>query len=96
MLKTHVAQCDQLDGNHNNRREVLKAVVAASLATGIEIFDFTVYGFFAVMIGEQFFPAKDPMTSLLLAVGTFGVGFFMRPLGAMMIGAYADRVGRRG
>jgi MHS family proline/betaine transporter-like MFS transporter len=95
MLKTHVAQCDQLDGNHNNRREVLKAVVAASLATGIEIFDFTVYGFFAVMIGEQFFPAKDPMTSLLLAVGTFGVGFFMRPLGAMMIGAYADRVGRR-
>ena len=77
------------------RREVLKAVVAASLATGLEMFDFTVYGFFAVMIGQQFFPAKDPMTSLLMAVGTFGVGFFMRPLGAMMIGAYADRVGRR-
>ena len=74
---------------------MLKAVVAASLVTGIEMFDFTVYGFFASMIGEQFFPARDPMTSLLFAVGTFGVGFFMRPLGATMIGAYADRVGRR-
>jgi MHS family proline/betaine transporter-like MFS transporter len=95
MRKTHAAKCDQPDHTQDNRREILKAVVAASLATGIEMFDFTVYGFFAVMLGKQFFPAKDPMTSLLLAVGTFGVGFFMRPLGAMMIGAYADRVGRR-
>jgi MFS family permease len=95
MRTTHAATCDQPEGTQNNRREVLKAVIAASLATGIEMFDFTVYGFFAVMIGEQFFPAKDPMTSLLAAVGTFGVGFFMRPLGAMVIGAYADRVGRR-
>ena len=59
------------------------------------MFDFTVFGFFAVMIGDRFFPASDPMTSLLWAVGTFGVGFFMRPVGAMVIGAYADRVGRR-
>jgi MHS family proline/betaine transporter-like MFS transporter len=95
MSNAYVAQCDQPDGNQTNRREILKATVAASLATGVEMFDFTVYGFFAVMIGAQFFPAKDPMTSLLMAVGTFGVGFFMRPLGAMMIGAYADRVGRR-
>ncbi|MGF6721112.1 MHS family proline/betaine transporter-like MFS transporter [Paraburkholderia sp. GAS41] len=95
MLKTFVAQCDQPEGLQDNRREVRKAVIAASLATGLEMFDFTVYGFFAVMIGQQFFPAQDPLTSLLLAVGTFGVGFFMRPLGAMLIGAYADRVGRR-
>jgi len=81
--------------NEINRRELLRIVIAASLVTGLEMFDFTVFGFFAVMIGDQFFPAKDPMTSLLWAVGTFGVGFFMRPLGAMMIGAYADRVGRR-
>jgi len=81
--------------NEGNRRELLKIVIAASLVTGLEMFDFTVFGFFAVMIGDRFFPAKDPMTSLLWAVGTFGVGFFMRPLGAMMIGAYADRVGRR-
>lgn len=72
-----------------------KVIVATSLGNGLEIFDFTVFSFFAAMIGAQFFPASDPMTSLLLAVGTFGVGFFMRPLGAILIGAYADRVGRR-
>ncbi|QUN31391.1 MFS transporter [Cupriavidus sp. KK10] len=75
--------------------ELRKTVVATSLVSGLETFDFTVFGFFAAMIGDQFFPAEDPLTSLLLAVGTFGVGFLIRPLGAMMIGAYADRVGRR-
>jgi MFS transporter, MHS family, proline/betaine transporter len=95
MFTLPVATCDQPSGNQENPRELLKTVVAASLVTGLEMFDFTVFGFFAVMIGDQFFPAKDPMTSLLWAVGTFGIGFFMRPLGAMMIGAYADRVGRR-
>ena len=79
----------------NSRREMLKVVIATSLVTCLELFDFTVFSYFAVMIGDQFFPATDPMTSLLLAVGTFGVGFFMRPLGAMVIGTYADRVGRR-
>ena len=79
----------------NSRREMLKVVIATSLVTCLELFDFTVFSYFAVMIGDQFFPATDPMTSLLLAVGTFGVGFFMRPLGAMVIGAYADRVSRR-
>jgi MHS family proline/betaine transporter-like MFS transporter len=90
-----VSTCMPPSGSQKNPRELLKTVVAASLVTGLEMFDFTVFGFFAVMIGDQFFPAKDPMTSLLWAVGTFGAGFFMRPLGAMMIGAYADRVGRR-
>ncbi|EHP39634.1 major facilitator superfamily protein [Cupriavidus basilensis OR16] len=87
--------CVRPAGNQEDRGELLKIVVATSLVTGLEMFDFTVFGFFAVMIGDQFFPSSDPLTSLLLAVGTFGVGFFMRPLGAIMIGAYADRVGRR-
>jgi MFS transporter, MHS family, proline/betaine transporter len=81
--------------NAPTRCELLKIVVATSLLNGLEIFDFTVFGFFAAMIGEQFFPARDPLTSLLLAVGTFGAGFLMRPVGAMVIGAYADRAGRR-
>lgn len=95
MCTTPVATCAQPDRNQENRRELLRTVVAASLVNGLEIFDFTVFGFFAAVIGDQFFPTANPMTSLLLAVGTFGVGFFMRPLGATMIGAYADRVGRR-
>jgi MFS transporter, MHS family, proline/betaine transporter len=74
---------------------LLKAITATSLISGLETFDFTVFALFATTIGDQFFPSTDPMTSLLLAVGTFGVGFFTRPLGAVVIGAYADRVGRR-
>jgi MFS transporter, MHS family, proline/betaine transporter len=73
----------------------LKAITATSLISGLETFDFTAFGLFAATIGDQFFPSTDPMTSLLLAAGTFGVGFFTRPLGAVLIGAYADRVGRR-
>lgn len=69
--------------------------MALSLVNGIELFDFTVFGFFASAIGEQFFPAKDAMTSLLFATGTFGVGFVARLVGAMWIGAWADRHGRR-
>jgi MHS family proline/betaine transporter-like MFS transporter len=95
MFTPPFATCDQPSGNQENPRELLKTVVAASLVTGLEMFDFTVFGFFAVMIGDRFFPANDPMTSLLWAVGTFGVGFFMRPVGALVIGTYADRVGRR-
>ncbi|WP_179400820.1 MFS transporter [Burkholderia guangdongensis] len=72
-----------------------KLIVATSLGNGLEIFDFTVFSFFAVHIGAAFFPSHDPLTSLLLAVGTFGAGFFARPLGAFLIGSYADRVGRR-
>ncbi|WP_144148701.1 MFS transporter [Paraburkholderia sp. BCC1884] len=78
-----------------SRRRAAEIVFATSLIGGLELFDFTVFGFFAAMIGDQFFPSKDPLTSLLLAVATFGVGFFMRPLGAVLIGAYADRGGRR-
>jgi len=50
----------------NSHREMLKVVIATSLVTCLELFDFTVFSYFAVMIGDQFFPATDPMTSLLL------------------------------
>lgn len=77
------------------KRATRKLIIATSLGNGLEIFDFTVYSFFAAHIGAAFFPSTDPLISLLLAVGTFGVGFFARPLGAALIGSYADRVGRR-
>ncbi len=59
------------------------------------MFDFIAYGTFAVMIGRAFFPVHDPGLSLLLSVSTFGVGFVTRPLGALLIGALADRRGNR-
>ncbi len=72
-----------------------RAVISASIGNALEWFDLVVYGFFAVTISKLFFPASDETTSLLLTLGTFGVSFFMRPLGAVVIGVYADRHGRR-
>jgi MFS family permease len=70
-------------------------VVAVILGNALEFYDFTVYGAFAVMIGRAFFPVETPGGSLLLSVATFGVGFVTRPLGGIVIGAYADRRGRK-
>ena len=71
-----------------------RVVVAASIGNALEWFDLVVYGFFAVVIAKLFFPTGNDTVSLLLTLGTFGVSFFMRPLGAILIGAYADRAGR--
>ncbi|ANF57082.1 MFS transporter [Halotalea alkalilenta] len=72
-----------------------KLIIAASLGNGLEMFDFTVFSFFASIIGALYFPSETPYGSLLMAVGVFGVGFVMRPLGSMVLGAYADRAGRK-
>jgi MFS family permease len=72
-----------------------KRVFAAVMGNALEFYDFTVYAAFAVMIGRAFFPATNPSVSLLLSVATFAVGFFARPLGGILIGAYADRFGRK-
>lgn len=71
------------------------AVVATLIGNALEWFDFTVYSFFAVIIARKFFPSGSELTSLLLAVATFGVGFFMRPVGGVILGIYADKAGRR-
>jgi MHS family proline/betaine transporter-like MFS transporter len=72
-----------------------KAVVAVVIGNWLEFYDFLVFTFFAVMIGDAFFPGESEITRLLGALATFGVGFVTRPLGAAIIGPYADRVGRR-
>lgn len=72
-----------------------KAIIAATIGNGLEWFDFTVYSFFAVIIAKLFFPTGNDVTSFLLTVATFGVGFFMRPVGAVVLGVYADRAGRK-
>ena len=72
-----------------------KGRVAVVIGNWLEFYDFLVYTFFAVMIGDAFFPGESDIERLLGALATFGAGFLTRPLGAAMIGAYADRVGRR-
>lgn len=77
------------------RRGPWKEIVAASFGNALEFYDLLIYGYFAVVIGKLFFPSDNETTSLLLAVGSFGISFLMRPLGAMVLGSYADRAGRK-
>ncbi len=72
-----------------------RQVVAAVVGNALEWYDFIVYGFLASFIARQFFPAEDEYTSLLMALATFGVGFFMRPVGGVLLGIYSDRRGRK-
>lgn len=72
-----------------------RLIVSASIGNALELFDFTVFSFFASIIGAEFFPSTSRYGSLLMAVSIFGVGFIMRPLGGMLLGAYADRAGRK-
>jgi MHS family proline/betaine transporter-like MFS transporter len=78
-----------------SRPDTWRTVIAASIGNALEWFDLVVYGFFAVVISKLFFPAGNDTVSLLLTLGTFGVSFFMRPLGAIVLGAYADKAGRK-
>jgi len=71
------------------------AVAAVVAGNALEFYDFLLYATFAVYIGHVFFPAGDALVSLLLSLATFGIGFLTRPLGGLLIGAYADRIGRR-
>lgn len=72
-----------------------RTIGAAILGNAFEFYDFTVYATFAAIIGRAFFPSGSPSTTLLLSVATFGVGFIARPLGGVVIGAFADRYGRK-
>jgi MFS family permease len=73
------------------RRQIAAVVVGNAL----EFYDFLTYAFFAVQIGHAFFPARNPSSSLLLSLATFGAGFLMRPVGGVVIGRMGDRVGRK-
>jgi MHS family proline/betaine transporter-like MFS transporter len=78
-----------------DQKTVRKAVVACSIGQAFEVFDFLIFGFFAVYIGRNFFPSTDPLASLLASLGAFGAGFLMRPLGAIVLGHLGDKIGRR-
>lgn len=83
-------------GRALEKKEVSKTALTAAVAGNfLEFFDFTVYALFAVMIGKVFFPVESASGQLLLSLATFAVGFLMRPLGGIVIGAYADRKGRK-
>jgi metabolite-proton symporter len=70
-------------------------VIRVSSGNFLEMYDFIVFGYYAAAIGRTFFPVHNPYASLMLSLMTFGAGFLMRPVGAVVLGAYIDRYGRR-
>src|SRR5215475_1823091 len=79
------------------RTHRLRAVVASTVGTTIEWYDFFLYGTAAALVFPQlFFPGSSPYAGVLLSFGTQAVGFGARPIGAMIFGHYGDRIGRKG
>ncbi|MGL4967637.1 MAG: MFS transporter [Inquilinus sp.] len=76
-------------------RSKAMAVLRVSSGNFLEMYDFMVYGYYAAYIAKAFFPTDSEFASLMLSLGTFGAGFLMRPIGALVLGAYIDRHGRR-
>lgn len=83
----------QVAGEPESRR---KLISAAGIGNFVEWYDFAIYGFVAVIISEQFFPAADPSAALLATFAVFAISFFMRPVGGLIFGTIGDKIGRRG
>src|SRR5499425_314060 len=77
------------------RHEKIGPVIRVSLGNFLEMYDFMVFGYYAAAIGRAFFPTRNEFASLMLSFMTFGTGYLMRPLGAVLLGAYIDHHGRR-
>lgn len=78
-----------------SRKERIKNVYRVATGNFLEMYDFMVYGYYASYIAKTFFPSGNEFTSLMLSLATFGAGYLMRPLGALFLGSYIDRQGRR-
>ncbi len=72
-----------------------RAILVGMIGNVMEWYDFAVYGYFAAIIGRHFFPAEDPVSSLLAAFGVFAAGFLMRPIGSIVFGHIGDHAGRK-
>ncbi len=77
------------------RANIVGKVLRVASGNFLEQYDFFVYGFYATYIAKAYFPASSETASIMLSLATFGIGFLMRPIGAIVLGAYIDRVGRR-
>jgi len=84
----------QPDSSHG-LAEATRLIIAASLGNALEFYEILIYGYFAIVIAKVFFPTADEAVSLLVTYGTFGASFLARPVGAIFLGAYGDRKGRK-
>src|SRR6267154_937476 len=88
-------QCGILPTKQMATPSKIGAVIRVSVGNFLEMYDFMVFGYYAAAIGRAFFPNGNPFASLMLSLMTFGAGFLMRPVGALVLGAYTDKHGRR-
>jgi MFS family permease len=77
------------------RQAVIHKIIRVSSGNFLEMYDFVVYGYYAAYIAAAYFPVGSAFASLMLSLMTFGAGYLMRPLGALVLGDYVDRKGRR-
>ena len=94
MATADIAAVPLTDFEH--RTQLRRAVIASTVGTTIEWYDFLLYGQMAALVfGKLYFPSSDPLTGTLQAFGIFAVGFAARPIGAAIFGHYGDRIGRK-
>jgi len=77
------------------RRQKIRTVFRVGSGNFLEMYDFMIFGYFSAAIGRAYFPAQSAFASLMFSLATFAVGFLIRPLGAIFLGAYIDHIGRR-
>src|SRR6202007_2790186 len=95
MATVDVAAVPLNDADH--RAQLRRAVIASTIGTTIEWYDFLLYGqMAAIVFAKLYFPSSDPLTGTLQAFAVFAVGFVARPIGAAIFGHYGDRIGRKG
>jgi MHS family proline/betaine transporter-like MFS transporter len=78
-----------------HKQSAIRTILAGLIGNVLEWFDFAVFGYFSATIGQQFFPQSSPAAQQLFAFGAFGIGFFARPVGSIVLGLVGDRIGRR-
>src|SRR5215470_9581154 len=81
--------------DRSSRWAQIRTVIRVASGNFLEMYDFFVFGYYAAIIGRVFFPSGSEFVSLMSSLMTFGAGFLMRPLGAIVLGAYIDQHGRR-
>ena len=89
------AELPRMSQAGSEKKNITRLIVATSVGNALEWYDITVYGYFAAYISRAFFPNDDQTISILLTFGTFGLSYLIRPVGGVILGAYADRHGRK-
>jgi len=94
-MSTDSLQDTPLAATTHQQTSMFRLILATSIGNALEFYDLIVYGYFATTLSKLFFPTHDKTMSLLLTLGTFALSYLARPVGALVLGSYSDRRGRK-